>query len=157
MKFSVPVVCSHLREITYRGIFIQLSLTFRKVGPMQYWARSSTESRSEFFYISLEKRKNAISLEQYDRSQKNYVYDDTERVSRVHRPLKYLISKIQDGGGTICLRDLVCITRYRNFSTLRWRPSVILDIRKWNFLQPHTSNQIKFKSRSASWCQILWR
>jgi len=111
------------------GYFYSIISNFQEGRAYAILSAIITESRSEFFYISLEKRKNAISLEQYDRSQKNYVYDDTERVSRVHRPLKYLISKIQDGEGLIRLRDLVCITRYRDFSTLRWRPSVILDIR----------------------------
>jgi len=65
---KTPIVHSHLREITNlirisNFLFIELSPTVTKLGPCHIQRDHLLN-----FYISLEKRKIAISLQQYDRS-----------------------------------------------------------------------------------------
>jgi len=80
------------------GNFIQFSLALTK---LCYIKRDHRVN----FYTSCEKSR---SLQQYDRFPQN-VTDDAKRVSQVHRPLKILILKIQDGRQPIRLRDLFFI------------------------------------------------
>jgi len=102
------------------GNFIQFSLALTK---LCYIKRDHRVN----FYTSCEKSR---SLQQYDRFPQN-VTDDAKRVSQVHRPLKILILKIQDGRRPIRFRDLFFIIMICcNFSIFEMADSRHLGILK---------------------------